>query len=80
MENPADDPRGFAHADDGDLDVHAGLDALLSMALFQSCRVFRDFRSASLQGMSERTNRTGARQRQEGDGVSSKRCLIPQAT
>ena len=76
MENPADDPRGFAHADEGDFE---GLDALLSMDLFQRSHVFRDFRSATLQGLSENTSRSGGpRQRPEGHGVSSKRCPIPQ--
>jgi len=54
MENAANDPREFAYGDDGDLDVRSGLDALLT----------------ALQGVSERTNRSGSRQRPEGDGGS----------
>jgi hypothetical protein len=75
MENPADDPRGFAHADEGDFE---GLDTLLSMGPFQRSLVFRDSRLATLQGLSESTSRPGPRQRPEGDGVSSKQCQIPQ--
>jgi hypothetical protein len=76
MENAADDPREFAYGDDGDLDVRSGLDALLSMSPVRTFCVFCDFRSAALQGVSERANRSGSRQRPEGDGVSSKQHLV----
>lgn len=76
MENTADDPREFAYGDDGDLDVRSGLDALFSMSPVRTVCVFCDFRSAALQGMSERTNHSGSRQRSEGDGVSSKQHLV----
>jgi hypothetical protein len=76
MENAADDPREFAYGDEGDLDARSGLDALFSMSPVRSVCVFCDFRSAALQGVSERTNRSGSRQRSEGDGVSSKQHLV----
>lgn len=54
MENPADDPREFAHPDHGDLDLPPALGALLM----------------AFQGMSERGNSSRSRRRPDNDSGS----------
>jgi len=54
MENPADDPREFAHGDPGDFEAPPGLDAFLT----------------ALQSISDRSNPSRSRRRPESDGGS----------